>query len=132
MYVTSANCATEVEHFLGSGRDTPRIERKSRMARLAIIPYAKVDNVCECFRRDDTLYYVTEDAAKRPYRLLVPKRPVVRASASKHRLTCKRSRRTAARLVWMLEPRAMRRLRFRLSQLPTARRGRWSSSLASL
>ena len=27
------------------------------MARLAIIPYAKVDNARECFRRDDTLYY---------------------------------------------------------------------------
>jgi len=57
VYVTSANCAKEVEYFLASGRDTPHIDRKSRMARLAIIPYAKVETPLECFRRDDTLYY---------------------------------------------------------------------------
>ena len=41
VYVTSANCAKEVEHFLAHSRETSRIDRKSRLARLAIIPYAK-------------------------------------------------------------------------------------------
>lgn len=57
VYVTSANCAKEVEFFLADGRNTPRIDRKSRMARLAIIPYARIDAPLDVFRRDDTLYY---------------------------------------------------------------------------
>ncbi len=56
VYVTSENCAKEVEHFLAASRETPRIDRRSRMARLAIIPYTDV-RALPCFRQNDTVYY---------------------------------------------------------------------------
>jgi TIR domain len=57
VYVTSANCAKEVEHFVGSGRQTSRIDRRSRLARVAIIPYGGVRDALPCFRQNDTVYY---------------------------------------------------------------------------
>jgi hypothetical protein len=57
VYVTSANCAKEVEHFLANSRPTSRIDRRSRVARVAIIPYAGVRDAHPCFRQDDTVYY---------------------------------------------------------------------------
>ena len=57
VYVTSANCAKEVEHFLAHTRETSRIDRRSRLARLAIIPYGNVRDAHQCFRQNDTVYY---------------------------------------------------------------------------
>lgn len=57
VYVTSANCAKEVEHFLTNSLPTPGIDRKSRMARIAIIPYEQVPEALPHFRRNDTPYY---------------------------------------------------------------------------
>src|SRR5262245_6199270 len=57
VYVTSDNCAKEVEHFLARGRETSRIDRKSRLARVAIIPYAGMREALPCFRQNDTVYY---------------------------------------------------------------------------
>lgn len=57
VYVTSANCAKEVEHFLGHNPEPTRMDRSSRMARVAIIPYATVAEALPPFRRDDTVYY---------------------------------------------------------------------------
>lgn len=57
VYVTSKNCAQEVEHFLATARNAARLERQSRMARIAIIPYTDEPDALPLFRRDDTVFY---------------------------------------------------------------------------
>ena len=57
VYVTSANCAKEVEHFLGHNAQTARMDRTSRMARVAIIPYTTEAEALPPFRQNDTVYY---------------------------------------------------------------------------
>ena len=57
VYVTSDNCETEVTYFLNNALETPRVERRSRMARAVIIPYAHVESIRPCFKQDDTVRY---------------------------------------------------------------------------
>jgi hypothetical protein len=57
VYVTSENCAKEVEHFLACARETCRIDRKTRLARIAIIPYTNIREPLPTFRQNDTVYY---------------------------------------------------------------------------
>jgi len=57
VYVTSASCAKEVEHFLTSCRETSRIDRKSRLARVVIIPYDGIRDTLPRFREADAVYY---------------------------------------------------------------------------
>lgn len=64
VYVTSVNCGKEVDHFLTSARETARIERKSRVARVAIIPYKNVREALPSFQRDDAVYYSFFDEQK--------------------------------------------------------------------
>src|SRR5687768_4571794 len=56
VYVTSANCAKEVEHFLAHSQPTT-LDRKARMARVAIIPYTGMRDALPPFRQNDTVYY---------------------------------------------------------------------------
>jgi hypothetical protein len=57
VYVTSENCEKEVTYFLNTCIETPRIDRKARMARVVIIPYANLESARPSFKQDDTVRY---------------------------------------------------------------------------
>jgi hypothetical protein len=61
VYVTSKNCAQEVEYFLERSRNAVRLERQSRLARIAIIPYTTEPDALPLFQRDDTVFYTFFD-----------------------------------------------------------------------
>ena len=57
VYVTSANCAKEVEYFLARAREAAQIQRKSRLARIAILPYAGMPDILPAFQQQDTVWF---------------------------------------------------------------------------
>jgi hypothetical protein len=56
VYATSESCATEIDYFLNECK-MPRVDPRTRLARLVIIPYGNVSGIKTAFHTNDTVTY---------------------------------------------------------------------------